>query len=301
MIAIAPMMGYTNRHCRYLFRLLSKHTELYTEMVTALALTNGNPERLLAYSAAEKPLVLQVGGSDPILLAHTAALAEEYGFSAINLNAGCPSDRVKQGNFGACLMTQPDLVVDCLAAMRVACQIPVTIKTRIGVDEQDSYDFLQNFVARIAEVSIDTFIIHARKAWLNGLSPKQNRTVPPLTYSTVYRLKQDFPQLKIIINGGVQSIADIDKHLQHVDGVMLGREAIRHPYLVAEFDQHYFDEKKIPSREAVIADYFNYARVQWHQGESKSLLLKPLFAIYTGQPGAKRWRRELFDRFDALV
>ena len=233
--SIAPMLDWTDRHCRYFHRLMTRQTLLYTEMVTTGAIIHGKGD-YLGYSEQEHPLALQLGGSNPADLARCARLAEERGYDEINLNVGCPSDRVQNGRFGACLMGEPALVADCVKAMRDVVNIPVTVKTRIGIDEQDSYEFLQAFIEQVRDAGCETFIVHARKAWLSGLSPKENREIPPLDYPRVYQVKQDYPELTIALNGGVNSLEQTLEHLQQVDGVMMGREAYQNPYILAEVD-----------------------------------------------------------------
>ncbi|NNC98316.1 MAG: tRNA dihydrouridine(20/20a) synthase DusA, partial [Gammaproteobacteria bacterium] len=240
-LSIAPMMDWTDRHCRYFLRQITQQSLLYTEMITAQALKHGDVERHLYFREEEQPCALQVGGSDPGLLANAAKLGEEYGYKEINFNIGCPSERVQSGSFGACLMAEPQLVAECVAAMEAVVSVPVTVKTRIGIDDQDSYEFLHKFVDTISNQSkCNVFIIHARKAWLSGLSPKQNREIPPLDYERVYRLKKDFQNLHISINGGITSLDQVEEHLKHVDGVMVGREAYKNPYFLAEADQRIF-------------------------------------------------------------
>lgn len=296
LIAVAPMMDCTDRHDRYFLRLIAPDVILYSEMITAQALVHGNPERLLAYDAAENPLVLQLGGSDPKQLAYGATLGEAFGYNEINLNVGCPSPRVSSGNFGACLMLDPTLVAECIVAMQAAVSISVTVKCRIGVDDCDDYDYLQRFIALLAENGCKTFIIHARKAWLSGLSPKENREIPPLIYPTVYRIKQDFPALTIIINGGIKSTSDIDTHLQHVDGVMIGRAAYSTPYLLAEIQARYFADKQVLSRVEVVQRLRPYIEKQLTAGVRLSSITRHLFGLFHGQYGAAGWRRYLSEQ-----
>src|SRR5690606_272739 len=238
-ISVAPMMDWTDRHCRHFLRQISRHTLLYTEMVTSGAILHGPRERLLAFDPAEHPVALQLGGCDPAELAECVRIGAAYGYDEINLNCGCPSDRVQSGRFGACLMAEPALVAECVAAMRAAVNIPVTVKTRIGIDEFDSYEFLHAFVGQVAAAGCNIFIIHSRKAWLRGLSPRENREVPPLRYDVPARLKADFPQLQIVLNGGVKTLDDMQTHLRTFDGVMIGREAYSNPYLLAEVDRRF--------------------------------------------------------------
>ena len=251
-LSVAPMMDWTDRHCRLFHRQITRHTWLYTEMVTTGALLFGDVPRHLDYSDAEHPLALQLGGSDPADLAASAKLGEQWGYDEINLNCGCPSERVQKGAFGACLMAEPKLVADCVKAMCDAVSIDVTVKHRIGIDAITSYDFVRDFVGTVAAAGSKTFIVHARNAILKGLSPKENREIPPLRYEVVYQLKRDFPDLEIIINGGIKTQQEIDLHLQHVDGVMLGREAYHNPYLMADFDARYYgDEQEIKTRQQI--------------------------------------------------
>jgi tRNA-dihydrouridine synthase A len=293
-IAIAPMMACTDRHYRMLMRVITKNTLLYTEMLTAGAIIHGDREYLLGYSPEEHPLALQVGGSKPAELAKAAKITEDFGYDEINLNVGCPSDRVQAGRFGACLMKEPKLVAECVAAMQAEVNIPVTVKTRLGVDELDSYQHLCKFVNTVANVGCKTFIIHARKAWLKGLSPRENREVPPLCYERVYQLKQDFPELEIIINGGINNLAAIKQHLQHVDGVMLGRAAYANPFLFATVDQIFFNAvNQINSPHEVVWRYLPYIAKSLTAGVPLKCLIKHLLPLFQGMPGAKAWRRYL--------
>ena len=287
------MMDWTDRHCRYFHRLLAPSALLYTEMVTTGAIIHGDAERFLAYNPEELPLALQLGGSEPDDLAKCARLAELRGYSEINLNVGCPSDRVQRGSFGACLMLEPELVGECMAAMQDAVDIPVTIKTRLGVDDHDSYQFVADFVGRIAETGTGVFIMHARKALLSGLSPKQNRDVPPLHYDWVYRLKREFPGLAIVINGGIESIGAIREHLPHVDGVMLGRAAYHTPWLLAECQQQLFGGQAIKTREDVVEAMNFYLESQLQQGVAAKHVSRHMLGLFHGLPGARAWRRYL--------
>lgn len=292
--SVAPMLDWTDRHCRYFHRLLSRHAELYTEMVTTGALIYGDRERFLTFDAAEHPVVLQLGGSKPADLALCSTMAQDYGYAAVNLNVGCPSDRVQNGSFGACLMAKPMLVADCVAAMRHAVSIPVTVKCRIGIDEQDSYAELQHFIACVAAAGCDTFIIHARKAWLSGLSPKQNREIPPLRYEVVYQLKQDFPQLTFILNGGLTDLDTAVQLLTQVDGVMVGREAYQNPYILSAVDGLFYqDEHPIPSRQEVIAQLLPYVAAQLQQGVRLHSVTRHILGLFHGMPRARSWRRYL--------
>ncbi|MFC0228076.1 tRNA dihydrouridine(20/20a) synthase DusA [Serratia aquatilis] len=292
--SIAPMLDWTDRHCRYFHRLLSKETLLYTEMVTTGAIIHGKGD-YLAYSEEEHPVALQLGGSDPAALAHCAKLAEQRGYDEINLNVGCPSDRVQNGMFGACLMGQATLVADCIKAMRDAVSIPVTVKTRIGIDDQDSYAFLCDFIATVAERGeCDMFTIHARKAWLSGLSPKENREVPPLDYPRVYQLKRDFPALTIAINGGVKTLEEAKQHLQHVDGVMMGREAYQNPGILARVDSEIFDtQSKVMDNVAIIESLYPYIEHELANGTYLGHITRHILGLFQGVPGARQWRRYL--------
>ena len=291
---VAPMMDWTDRHCRYFMRRLTARTLLYTEMVTAAALIHGDSDRLLAFDASEQPVALQLGGSDPEALARAAALGEAAGYIEINLNVGCPSDRVQSGRFGACLMAEPALVADCVSAMSAAVSVPVTVKTRIGIDEHDSYEFLRRFVSDVATAGCQTFVIHARKAWLNGLSPKQNREVPPLDYKRVHRLKLDFPELEIVINGGLQTLNQLELQLLHVDGGMMGRAAYQDPYLLADADSRLFGHITVkPSREQVAAAMIPYAERQLADGARLNAITRHMLGLFSGEPGARHWRRHL--------
>ena len=285
------MMDWTDRHCRFFHRLLSPSALLYTEMVTTGAIIHGDTDRFLAYNPEEHPLALQLGGSDPSDLADCARIAEQRGYDEINLNVGCPSDRVQRGRFGACLMLEADLVRDCIAAMLDAVDIPVTVKTRLGVDEHESYQFMADFVGKVAESGCTIFIMHARKAYLEGLSPKQNRDVPPLHYDWVYRLKQQSPELEIVINGGIDSLAAIEGHLKHVDGVMLGRSAYHNPWLLAECQRQFYDQVAVISREEIIDAMSAYLDHQVREGTAVKHVSRHLLGLFQGMPGAKAWRR----------
>lgn len=288
------MMEWTDRHCRYFLRLITRRARLYTEMVTAAAILHGNREKLLAFSPEEHPLALQLGGSDPEHLAEAARIAEDFGYDEVNLNIGCPSDRVQSGRFGACLMTEPDLVGDCVAAMQSAVSVPVTVKCRIGVDDQDTEQALDRFIATVSGAGCTTFIIHARKAWLDGLSPKENRDVPPLDYGRVYRVKEKFPDLEIIINGGIESLDDVATHLQKVDGVMLGRAAYHNPYLLAEADRRFFDDPNpVPARDEIVEAFLPYVEAHSRQGTRLHHMTRHIFGLFQGRPGARAWRRHL--------
>ena len=292
------MLDWTDRHYRYFMRQITKHTELYTEMIVADAILHGNLERLLGFNNAELPLILQLGGSDPQKLAQASCKAVEYGYSGINLNVGCPSDRVKSGNFGACLMQDSQLVASCIKAMQDAVDIPVSIKHRTGLNYNYDYDFLHDFVAVVAATGCKKFIIHARNAILSGLSPKQNREIPPLRYDFAYQLKQDFPDIEIIINGGIKTVNQIQEHLIHVDGVMLGREAYYNPYLFAGFDQLFFSANSqnisaIPSREEIAHNMLPYLEQCVRDNIFLHNVTRHMIGLYHGCPNAKIWRYTL--------
>jgi tRNA-dihydrouridine synthase A len=288
------MLDWTDRFERYFLRLISRHTLLYTEMVTTGALLHGDRERFLKFDPAEHPVALQLGGSDPQALADCARLGEEQGYDEINLNLGCPSDRVQSGRFGACLMAEPKLVAECMAAMIETIRIPVTLKTRIGIDHRDSYEELKGFVEQVAEAGCKTFIVHARKAWLQGLSPKENREIPPLHYDRVHHLKQDFPQLEIIINGGIKSLDQAQEQLQHVDGVMIGREDYHNPWILAEADRRlYGDDHPIPTRHQVIDELLPFVEKELSQGVRLQSITRHILGLFQGLPGARAWRRHL--------
>ena len=286
------MLDWTDRHCRYFHRLLTKQALLYTEMVTTGALLNGDVERHLRFNAFEQPVALQLGGSEPKEMAECARLAEDYGYAEVNINVGCPSERVQKGAFGACLMAEPHLIADCVAAMQAAVNMPVTVKNRIGIDEQQERDSLFSFVETVAQAGCQTFIVHARKAWLKGLSPKENREIPPLNYALVYELKQAFPQLEIIINGGITTLEQCQHHLQFVDGVMVGREAYHNPWLLAQVDsQLYAAPDSFNQRKAVIDAFIPYVEQQLSQGVTLAPMSKPILGLFQGIAGARYWRR----------
>lgn len=294
-LSVAPMMDWTDRHCRYFHRLLSPHARLYTEMVTAAALVHGNRTHLLRHSAFEQPVALQLGGSEPAELAQAARYGADAGYVEINLNVGCPSDRVQSGRFGACLMREPALVADCVAAMRDAVAVPVTVKCRIGVDEQDDYADLQHFTEQMVGAGVGTLVVHARKAWLQGLSPKENREIPPLNYARVYQLKKDFPQLCIVINGGIVSEEAVVDHLQHVDGVMLGRAAYHDPYVLARVE-HALYGQALPERDDVLQQMLPYIEAELAQGTALKHITRHLLGLYQGLPGARGFRRVLSEQ-----
>lgn len=292
--SIAPMLDWTDRHCRTFHRQLTKNTVLYTEMVTTGAILFGRGD-YLHFNHHEQPVALQLGGSDPEALAKCAKLAQERGYNEINLNVGCPSDRVQNGRFGACLMAEPTLVADCVSAMKAQVDIPVTLKTRIGIDEQDSYEFLCDFIDTTHKVGCDDYIIHARKAWLSGLSPKENREVPPLDYERVYQLKKDYPHLDISINGGVKTLNESIAHLDKLDGVMMGREAYANPFILAQVDQLiYGDETVNPiTRHQVVRNMYNYIEDEMTKGANFWHVARHMLGMFQGLPGARSYRRHL--------
>ena len=293
-ISVAPMMDYTDRHCRYLLRLVSPGALLYTEMVTAQALAHCDPEHLLGFDAAEQPVALQLGGSDPVLLARAARMGEERGYVEINLNVGCPSERVQVGNFGACLMAEPQLVADCVRAMREAVRLPVTVKCRIGIDELDDYGFFHHFVSIVREAGVSVFIVHARKAYLQGLSPKENREIPPLRYEVPWRLKQEHPELTVILNGGLKTVGQVREWLPRFDGVMLGRQAYSEPYLLAQLHGEFIDKDWLPpARDEIVERYAEYVERMLAEGQRLPSLLRHLHGLYAGHQGARAWRRFL--------
>jgi len=299
-VAVAPMMDWTDRHCRYFLRLLAPDVRLYTEMVTAEALLHGDRERLLAYDPSEHPVALQLGGSEPEVLARATRIAVPFGYDEINLNIGCPSDRVQSGRFGACLMDEPERVADCVAAIRDVAPVPVTVKTRIGIDNRDDYAFLAAFVETVAGAGCEHFIVHARKAILAGLSPKENRSIPPLRYETVYRVKRDFPGLTVTLNGGIESLHQVWGHLEHVDRVMIGRKAYADPWFLTEL--HAAEPAAQPaapeltSRGEVVARMAAYAQRELATGTRLHHVTRHMLGLYNGMPGARRWRRYISER-----
>ena len=290
-IYVAPMLDWTDRHCRYFMRLLSPSVFLYTEMVTANALHFGDAESLLRYDDSEHPIAVQLGGSDPALMAEAAARAAGVGFDEININVGCPSDRVQSGQFGACLMAQPDIVADCYSAMQSSIDIPVTVKTRIGIDDHDSDEYLTRFVDALSVAGCEKFIVHARIAILDGLSPKENRTVPPLNYERVYRLKEAYPDLEIVLNGGISEIDHVEDVLGRVDGVMIGRQAYHHPYFLAELEHHMNPTVPLPDRRNVVERMLPYIKRELEQGERLGRITRHMVGLFAGIPGARAWRR----------
>ena len=294
-ISIAPMMDWTDRHCRFFLRHLSPHANLYTEMVTAAALIHGDNEKLLAFDPTEHPVALQLGGNDPMMMAKATRMAAEAGYDEININVGCPSDRVQSGQFGACLMASPDLVARCYRAMTEACDLPVTVKSRIGIDDLDSYEFLCDFVGSLQAAGCRRFIVHARIAILQGLSPKDNRTVPPLDYERVYLLKRDFPDLEIVLNGGISTIDQVLGHLKHVDGVMIGRQAYHEPWFLVELEQAMFagEGRREPGRQEIIELMIPYIERQMSAGAELKHITRHMLGLFSGQPGARAWRCHL--------
>ncbi|NBW48938.1 MAG: tRNA dihydrouridine(20/20a) synthase DusA [Betaproteobacteria bacterium] len=292
-LSVAPMMDWTDRHCRYFHRLLSRHALLYTEMVTTGALIHGDVPRHLRFNVEEHPVALQLGGSEPADLARAAKLGQEWGYDEININCGCPSERVQRGAFGACLMNEAPLVADCVKAMVDAVDVPVTVKHRIGIDKEESYGFVRDFVGTVADAGCTVFIAHARNAWLKGLSPKENREIPPLRYELVYQLKKDFPHLTIAINGGITKTAEVAGHLEHVDGVMLGREAYHNPWWLAEWDNAFYGapEREI-TRDMVEAQMVDYMEREAAQhGTHWYSIARHMLGLRHGLPGARRWRQ----------
>lgn len=291
---LAPMMDWSDRHCRLFWRGLTQEALLYTEMVTTGAIIHGDKARFLDFNAQEQPLALQLGGSEPDALAQCAAIAQEWQYQEVNLNVGCPSDRVRSGAFGACLMANASLVADCVKAMQANCDIPVTVKHRIGIDDLDSYDFLCQFIETVASGGCETFIVHARKAILGGLSPKQNREIPPLMYERVYQLKNDYPELEIIINGGINTLDDAEEHLKHVDGVMVGRAAYQNPWHMHNVDSRLFgSEDPSTSRREVMEKFLPYWRAQTESGLPLSRISRHVISLYHQQPGGKQFRRTI--------
>ncbi len=291
------MMDWTDRHCRHFHRLLTPHARLYTEMVNAHAIRHGDRERLLGFDASEHPVALQLGGSNPALLAEAARVGQDFGYDEINLNCGCPSDRVQAGRFGACLMREPTLVADCVAAMRAAVSVPVTVKCRIGVDDQDDDEGLRQFIDNVHQAGCSVFIVHARKAWLKGLSPKENRDVPPLNYPRVHRLRQEFPDLTLVMNGGLTTVAECVEQVDALDGVMLGRAAYHEPWILAELEQALFDpDSALPDRCDVLQRMRGYTEARLAAGDSLAQITRHVFGLFQGLPGARRFRRVLSEQ-----
>jgi tRNA-dihydrouridine synthase A len=298
-VSIAPMMDYTDRHCRYFLRLLSPSALLYTEMITAAAIVRGDAKRLLEFHPAEHPVALQLGGSNPDELARAARIGAQFGYDEINLNCGCPSDRVQSGRFGACLMAEPSLVAECVGAMRAAVAVPVTVKCRIGIEPMphtamDTYEFLVRFVESVANSGCSVFVVHARQALLNGLSPKKNREIPPLQYDVVRQLRADFPALTFVVNGGLRTLEDALEHLQVFDGVMIGREAYQNPYLLALLHRAVVDPRwALPSREEIVERYVPYVRDRLAEGHRLRGMVRHVQGLYAGLPRVRSWRRFL--------
>ena len=294
LFAVAPMMDWTDRHCRFFHRQISRSAVLYTEMVTALAIRHGDREKLLGFEQFEQPVVLQLGGSDPKLLAEAAKIGENYGYAEINLNVGCPSDRVQGGHFGACLMAEPQLVADCLAEMQSAVKIPVTVKCRIGIDDQDEETALDNFVDIVSNAGCKTFIVHARKAWLKGLSPKENREIPPLNYERVHRLKERCPHLDINLNGGIETLETGLPHVEKLDGIMMGRAAYHNPWILAGVDKAFAGvNAPLKSRREAALAMLPYIEKQFAQGQALHRITRHMLGLYHGQPGGRIWRQIL--------
>ena len=294
---VAPMLDCTDTHARTFMRMISRHAVLYSEMITTGAIIHGDRERFLNFNESEHPVALQLGGSDPADMATCAKIAQQWGYDEVNINVGCPSDRVQSGAFGACLMQQPTLVAENVAAMREATDIDVTVKCRIGVDDQDPREALWSLVQASSEAGCDTFLVHARKAWLKGLSPKENRDVPPLDYDLVYQLKQDFPHLEIVINGGINSLTDCQQHLSKLDGVMIGREVFANPYILSEVDSLiYGDHHDLLSRDAILDQYLQYVETQLSKGVKFNHLTRHIIGLYHGEPRSRLWRRCISDQ-----
>ncbi|GGK22635.1 tRNA-dihydrouridine(20/20a) synthase [Deinococcus malanensis] len=296
-LSVAPMMDWTDRHCRVFHRTLTRRTLLYTEMVTTGAILHGDRDRHLGFDRVEHPVALQLGGSDPAALAECTRMAEDYGYDEVNLNCGCPSDRVSSGSFGACLMGAPDVVARAVEAMRGATGLPVTVKHRIGIDDLDSYEHLTHFVRTVEAAGCQTFIVHARKAWLSGLSPKENREIPPLRYEVVEQLKADFPHLTVVLNGGVLDLAQTRRALSWADGVMIGRAAYQTPFLLATADQDIFGESGVPvTRRGAIEAFLPYVAGQLSAGQPLNRMMKHTLGLFAGQPGARHWKRTLSEQ-----
>ncbi len=294
---VAPMLDWTDRHERYFLRLISKHAWLYTEMVTTGALIHGDNERYLKFNHQEHPVALQLGGSDVQNMVTCAKMAEDFGYDEVNINVGCPSDRVQKGAFGACLMAEPQLIADCVSAMQNAVSIPVTVKNRIGIDDQDEETSLRHFINVVSEAGCKTFIVHARKAWLKGLSPKQNRDVPPLNYPLVYQIKQENPDLEIIINGGITTLDECKNHLQFIDGVMVGREAYHNPFHLIDVDAMvYNDRRPTKTRLEILDQYIEYVEAQLADGVFLKHMTRHILGLFQGQTGAKAWRRHISEQ-----
>ena len=301
LVSIAPMMDWTDKHCRYFYRLISKNVQLYTEMITTKAILRGDKNRLLDFNTSENPLVLQLGGSDPKELADCALIAKNWGYDEVNINVGCPSDRVLSGSFGACLMKEPNLVAQCVETMIENCDIPVTVKHRIGIDDMESYNQLSDFINLISDKGCNHFIVHARKAWLTGLSPKENRTIPPLNYPWVYQLKKDFPNLQFTINGGIENCQEITEHLEKVDSVMLGRAIYHNPFLLQQIEVEFFKNKKSKlDREVILKKYMSYINNESQKGVPIRSMTRHILGLYHGESNAKLFRRLLSGKIVGL-
>ena len=301
LVSIAPMMDWTDKHCRYFYRLISKNVQLYTEMITTKAILRGDKNRLLDFNTSENPLVLQLGGSDPKELADCALIAKNWGYDEVNINVGCPSDRVLSGSFGACLMKEPNIVAQCVETMIENCDIPVTVKHRIGIDDMESYNQLSDFINLISDKGCNHFIVHARKAWLTGLSPKENRTIPPLNYPWVYQLKKDFPNLQFTINGGIENCQEITEHLEKVDGVMLGRAIYHNPFLLQQIEVEIFKNKKSKlDREVILKKYMSYINNESQKGVPIRSMTRHILGLYHGESNAKLFRRLLSGKIVGL-
>ena len=295
-VSVAPMMDCTDKHERFFLRLISKNVLLYTEMIVSEAIDRGDKKKLLEFDTREKPVALQLGGSSPKLLGNAAYLGEEYGYDEINLNCGCPSDRVQKGRFGACLMLEPEHVANCLAEMQNAVEIPVTIKCRLGIDHHESYEFIHNFISTVKKSGIKTFIIHARNGILKGLSPRQNRNIPPLKYDYVYKLKQDFPELDIVINGGIKNLEQSQMHLKYVDGVMIGRSAYDNPFMLKDIEKIIFKEESlVKSKKEILNKYLDYVEIKVSEGHNLPKMLKHLFGLSKGDKNAKNFRLKIIE------
>ena len=292
-VSIAPMMDWTDRHCRYFMRLLSPNVYLYSEMITAAAIHHGDSNKLLQFDQSERPIAVQLGGSDAELMTDAAQQAADAGYDEININVGCPSDRVQSGAFGACLMETPDVVADCYRAMSAEVDVPITIKTRIGINDKDSWDYLRRFVDPLVDAGCRKFIVHARVAILAGLSPKENRTVPPLNYKRVFRLKRELPELEIVLNGGVRDSEQVGEILDHVDGVMIGRQAYHDPYFLAELESRYLSGQQLPSRSEIVERMLPYVERELAAGERLNRITRHMLGLFAGQPGARAWRRSI--------
>ena len=293
LISVAPMLDWTDKHCRYFLRQISRHTLLYTEMVTTGAIIYGKGD-FLSYNDAEHPVSLQLGGSDPTHMAQCAINAQEYGYDEVNINVGCPSDRVQNGRFGACLMAEPQTVAECIKAMQAEVDIPITVKSRIGIDDMDEYKDLSTFIDIVAGAGCQDFTVHARKAWLKGLSPKENRDIPPLMYDRVYQLKEEFPDLHIGINGGVKTLSEAQQHLQFVDSVMIGREVYSNPYILSQVDtEFYHDKTAVPTREDIVQRMYEYTQQHVAAGGKVWHVVRHMMGLFQGQPGGRVWRRYL--------